>query len=239
MKPIPNHLVTSWSESGGYVVPQAARVRCGHCKVQGIFTMKNVAKTQDLLTCSSTSNCPSCNKIVRFFSVVTPSNDVRKPDTVVYVHPEPDFERLPINGSDVVPEDLQAAYLDALSTYNSSAPTSAVLNQCRQALEAIVIAAMPSSEYKPLARLLNELPANVDLGQPILDIAAALRHAGNMGSHYKAGRKIPTELRDEMMDMLDQMLEYLFIIPTQVRDTRQRITNVDTGASAEAVEKPN
>lgn len=236
MQIIPSHLVTSWAANNNFVTPSGVRMRCGHCKVHGLFLFKFVAQTSDLLSWCATSECPACSKTTRFFAIVPLSSNVNNPETILYADPAPSFERLPINGVDLAPEELQTAYYDALETFNSSAPNSAVLNQCRQALEAIALAAVPNSKSKSLANLLNELPANVDLGRPFLDIAAALRHAGNMGSHYKVGRRIPDELRGEMMDMLDQLLEYLFIIPKQVSETRQRISQVDTGVQSDAID---
>ncbi|MHA0035365.1 DUF4145 domain-containing protein [Deinococcus sp. PESE-13] len=166
---------------------------------------------------------------------------MQNPETTVYADPAPKHEREPVAGLEFVSSaDLRFAYQDALDTFNSGAPAAAVLNQCRQALEAIAQSALPDDKRGgPLAAQLRELPNAVDLGRPFLDMAEAVRHAGNMGSHFRAGRRIPQEFRVEMMDMLDQLVEYLCILPQQVSETRKRITTMDEVAETRQTPLPD
>ncbi len=56
-----------------------------------------------------------------------------------------------------------------------------------------------------------------------MGIADVVRFVGNMGSHYGTDKAIKDALREVMMDMLDQLIEYIFIIPEQVDKTKMQI----------------
>ncbi|THF84999.1 DUF4145 domain-containing protein [Deinococcus sp. KSM4-11] len=230
MQPIPNSSVMAWTANGAHVIPNGVRMRCGHCKDASVFTFDSIGTTKKFETWTATSKCASCGNLTRFFAVVPESKDVNMPGTIIYAYPTPDSVRPPVKGIELIAEDLRAAYIDTLETFNSKAPNSAVLNQCRQMLEALVYTYNGGEKSKGLYAAIKGLPDIIDLEKPFLDIADAIRHAGNVGPHYKAGRKIPNEIRSEMMDMLDQLLEFLYIIPHQVKDTRQIITSIDTGS---------
>lgn len=228
MKGLAETHVSNWTAQAGVARPAQITMRCGHCGAVAVFTVERAAFSDGSPTWSGSADCPSCRAPSHFFAVCRPWAGLPEQPHLeaLYVHPDPADERPPVPGLAHAPVELQQAYLEALETFNSRAPVSAVLNQCRQTVEAIAIAASPAEVVRrntSLAGLLHDLPKSVNLGAPILDIATALRAAGNIGSHYQPGRKLPPEMREQMMDLLDAMLDYLFVIPRRVEAAREAV----------------
>jgi hypothetical protein len=113
-------------------------------------------------------------------------------------------------------------YRGALDSYEAGLWRPAA-SYARTIFEGIVKALLPESEKfdrngRPLslATLFERLATSRDLAQPIKNVGDVLREGGNLASHFEEGVEITPELATEVLDLLDSMMEYLFVIPRRV-----------------------
>lgn len=134
--------------------------------------------------------------------------------------------RVPI--SDVIESSelstpLKRAYKSAVNVVNAAEwSASAVL--CRRLLEGVTKAVLPEDEQKlPLAKQLLELPKHRDLAKPILELADAVRKGGNLGAHFDLEKEPDREVGTLMLELCEDLLQYLFVLPTRIQNLHERI----------------
>jgi len=119
-------------------------------------------------------------------------------------------------------EGLKNAYESAIKVYNVG-EWNATAVMVRRLLEGITQDLLPDVKNKPLAKRLQDLPDYVDLKKPILTLADALRKGGNLGAHFNLEHTPDHKIATQMMDLLDYLIEYLYILPKRIDDLHDDI----------------
>lgn len=70
-----------------------------------------------------------------------------------------------------------------------------------------------------LANLLQQLAEEIDLAQPLRELADALREGRNIGAHFDEIDPTP-EMAEKMLDLLDVIVEYLYLLPSQINELK-------------------
>jgi hypothetical protein len=226
MHEVSNALVANWSITKHVRMPSAVDLVCPHCSRKVTFSLTWGGINDTLMF--TTSRCPGCNKVSTFilvdFEELEPGGDQK---ARLFVNPAPRV-RYPIEGiSDIeeFSEGLQRAYSSAINVYNVREWSAAAV-LCRRALEGITVALIPESERKgSLYSLLQSLPEHRDLRAPIMTLADAIRKGGNLGAHFDLEKEPDEETVTLMIDLLDYLLEYLFILPRKIDRLHQSIDN--------------
>ncbi|GAB2769648.1 hypothetical protein GCM10010465_14030 [Actinomadura fibrosa] len=118
---------------------------------------------------------------------------------------------------------LKKAYESTLDVYNHGQWTATSV-LVRRLLEGITQDLLPDDKKKhSLSKRLTELPSHLELKQPILTLADALRKGGNLGAHFDLENTPDKEIATQMMDLIDYLIEYIYILPKQIENLHRDI----------------
>lgn len=124
--------------------------------------------------------------------------------------------REPKDFGDLVPEPLKKAYVstvEALAAHNYVATAVG----SRRTLEGIFKYRLSGAERnKPLARMIELVMQSVDLSEPLKTLSHAIRQGGNLGAHFDEDREPTADLAEQMVDLLEYLIEYLYTLPKEI-----------------------
>ena len=125
-----------------------------------------------------------------------------------------------------VTDDVAIGYLEeGLRCFNSGCNVAAVLllgvaaESVFRGLCTVVSTSLKSAKEKQVAA-------------PIMSLADALREGGNLGAHFDLEREPTKEVAEEMLDLLDDFIEYLFLLPHKIEELKNRIDAASVGDDA-------
>jgi hypothetical protein len=205
-------------------IPASVDWNCPHCGRKVNFNLQcSMTRHTSITFCIS--KCSGCRKEVTFIFLGFLKNTNSPKEGELYIYPEPKIRKLleGIGTSENFNNGLLESYKSLINVYNVREWTAtAVL--CRRLLEGITMQILPDEKKKlPLSRQLQELPNFIELQKPILTLADALRKGGNIGAHFDL-EKIPNEnIAELMMDLLDYLIEYIYILPNRINELHQKI----------------
>jgi len=224
---IPKEAFAQKSSILGISLPASVDWNCPHCGRIVNFKMNwSVSQNQFPLFCHSV--CSGCRKESTFIYVGFRESNKSPKEGELFIHPEPKTRKpLPgISDSEHFNSGLKEAYDSAINVFNIREWTAtAVL--CRRLLEGISLQILPADKKNlPLAKQLQELPNHINLQKPLMTLADALRKGGNIGAHFDL-EKIPDEnIAILMMDLLDYLIEYIYILPNRINELHQKIEDL-------------
>lgn len=220
---IPISSVKIWKAGENPSKPLSVSVKCGGCKQIAIFDTSNGA-WQSERTWMYVTRCPNptCSVVTRFLAFNIGANG--RPSRVL-VDPEPEASREPMGSLDLLPERVRKAYQASLDAFNAGLP-DAVATSARKALEGAIKMTWEDPEEtrgKALHKLIEDLPEKFDLTKPITDLAHAMRQGGNLAAHFDLDKDISSELAQKMIETIEYVLEYLYIIPRRIEELEREI----------------
>jgi len=146
----------------------------------------------------------------------------------LYMYP-PSKARAPspdIMGSARLAAPLKRAYESAVNVVRMREWSAAAMS-CRRLLEGITKMALPAQlQHETLAKQLEAFPTHVDLGKPLMDLADAVRKAGNLGAHFDLEREPNEEVATLMLDLSEDLIEYLFALPERIEDLHLKLQSL-------------
>lgn len=229
---IPSEFIPGYSGTGTDQIPSSVDLICPRCGRQVNFALSNWQAAKSVNSKHAQSRCPGCGDVSFFYWVGNPAwigND-ETPSHDLYVHPDPKLIRRPIDGLNKAagfPADLGGAYASAIGTYNVRQWTAAAVLIGR-VLEGITRSVLPEDKHRlPLAMQIQELPEHIDLQEPIVRLSDAIRKGRNIGAHFDAELEPNQETTEQMLDLLDYAIEYLFILPGRIEELHDQLA--DTG----------
>jgi hypothetical protein len=197
---------------------------CPHCGRNVNYSLTwSIARESRELFCHSV--CAGCRGMATFLYLGFKESTDNPKEGELFIHPAPKTREplVGINDSENFNLGLKNAYQSSINVFNVREWTAtAVL--CRRLLEGITMQILPDDKKKlPLARQLQELPNHINLQQPILILADALRKGGNLGAHFDLKKSPNENIAKLMMDLLDYLIEYIYILPNRIDDLHHRI----------------
>ncbi len=116
---------------------------------------------------------------------------------------------------------VRQIYTETLEAFNNAGTKDRIiLNQARVVLEAIAHAVIPDVDEDNiwrLSELLRTMPEHRDFAAPILEAARAVKVGGDKSSHFSPTLNVGPTHRAQMMDLIDALLEFVFVIPQQTQ----------------------
>lgn len=175
------------------------------------------------------SRCPRCSEIATFLYVGLDYPLDKDSFAELYIYPR-SKAREPLEGiskSEKFSNGLRKAYESTINVYNVREWESTAVN-CRRLLEGIAMHLLPEDAYKKpiLAQMIEKIPEHVDFNAPILTIADGIRLVGNIGAHFDIDRSPDETISTLMMDMLDFLIEYIFLLPDKVKELHDNIESL-------------
>jgi hypothetical protein len=156
---------------------------------------------------------------------VNPQENTETPPAGVFVFPPGKARRAPKSFGVGVPTPLQRSYESAvLALAAENYVATAVCS--RRTLEGIFKYALPSDKQNlPLAKAIEAVNESTDLSAPLRLLAHAIRQGGNLGAHFDAEREPTAELAQQMVDLLEYLIEFLYSLPRQITDLEEQLSS--------------
>lgn len=204
--------------------PESINIPCPYCDRQVYFQTLDHWPQAYVADCDydctyTASRCPGCRKMVRFFQVTKYIDSGEKPNLELYVIPAPNLRR-PIDALDSLnnlsEEAMDRTYGAAINAYNMRDWTATAVH-CGRVLEGLIRNLLPEDKQKlPLAQLLRMLPDHIDMEKPIVTLMDAIRKGRNIAAHFDAEKEPDEETAAMMLDLIDYIIEYLFVLPGRI-----------------------
>ncbi|WP_407541193.1 hypothetical protein Q0M94_07355 [Deinococcus radiomollis] len=215
MRGIPLQSVIVWNSTSPPALPLRINSTCGVCNRDLSLDVSH-GRYHDEDTWLAVTHCPNtqCSAVLRYMGF----NIEGERFTRLYVDPSYEDARLPMSGIDLAPERIQKSYIDTLATLNSGIP-SAVATLARKTLEGIVRLSYPNAESlrdRSLFKLIRDLPQSMDLGRPINELALAMRENSKLSAYFDLEQDTDAETARKMVELLEYLIEYLYVIPRRV-----------------------
>lgn len=212
--------ITSYSQFGHLKVPKSIKNACPECKEIVEFVLKSTYQSSKhgLMTESA---CPSCKQSIPFI-ILTKENNTQ-PDVYIYdPHQSTDSLSL-IENIPRMPEELIRAYKSAVSIHLSK-ENAATAVLAKRVLENILKNFLQdNAKGLTLEQQFEMLPEHINLVKPVTSISPLM--APDDGLHRML--ELETEMDDEMtellMDFLENLIQYLFILPGKLEINREQI----------------
>ncbi|SHK10208.1 DUF4145 domain-containing protein [Hymenobacter psychrotolerans] len=229
MYKISSEFIASTATIGAFILPKAVDANCPHCnrKVTLTCAWKQERKLlPELMHASST--CPACHEMVTFILVNMNLNDVYYEGGELFIYPA-SHRREPLDEiAGALTERLERAYTAAINIYNLGEWNGAVV-ACRRALEGITKDLLPHDKRdKNLFKQIEELSNHRDFAKPIQELAHSLRSGGNLGAHFDLEKEANKEIATLMFDLLDSMIEYIYVLPEKIKSLESKIQSLNT-----------
>lgn len=234
MYEVPDSAFSRWGKKYEVVVPMAIDMVCPQCRNRLTFTPANWDQ-HEVQGKPKAVRCPRCSELVYFLRL----GGSVKGDVRVFVDAErPD--RAPLAGLHAVPDSVlspivKREYEEALSVFSIGAANATAIT-CRRVLEGVAKSLLPEDGRK------KNLYANIQalaeqhetLSKPLVELSDVLRRGGNRGAHFSEDEITTIEGAAQLIELLEYLLTYLYILPAQVR---QFSTEVLESAKTEAESK--
>lgn len=118
---------------------------------------------------------------------------------------------------------LARSYDSALKLYNHAEWGAAALT-VRHLLEGLAARLLPADKRGlPLPRQLEALQQDVDCTRPLQDIAQLMAPDGAFGRHFDDESAIDKVTAEHMLELAEQLVQYLVVLPGEMVDLRSRI----------------
>lgn len=228
---IPASAVVKWMKGPSDVhVPRALDLVCPQCRKAVTFTTSTVWDTQSIKGMPVNLRCPRCGGTVTLIRLGGPSNVAAR----LYIDAE-DPARQPVADLDLVPDDvispaLKKAYQSALNVL-AIGEAEATAASCRRVLEGILRKVLPEDVTTTnLARRIQALTSQHEaLARPLIELSDSLREGGNsLGAHFSDETETTIEDAARMVDLLDYLMTYLFVLPQQIHRFRSEVLSGGT-----------
>lgn len=209
--------------------PRQVRLYCpaAECGERGLFKLSWKMKSNDRRLSWAYGSCWECNQQVTFIAVPREGESVADTTLVdVFAYPPPEGLRSTLEGlSDVESFDdsLERVYRSAIKAYNNRDWGGSAVHTGK-VLEGLAKSLLPEEQHnQTLFELLEALPDEVELDKPLVDLAHAIREGRNLAAHFNQETETDQDTARILLDLLDELLEYLLVTPQHIEELEQRI----------------
>ncbi len=223
MQLVPRSSVRSWSRYGSGRAPSSISTVCPHCGEKGIFTLGHHVDDAPRQTVAATGQCPGCNHPVHFWAVRHEQSPKDDKDNLagVYMYPPAKNYYASREFAPDIPELLQRSFVSTVDAFNSRNYVATAVC-ARRTLEGIFKNLLPEEKRgSNLAKLIEDAKTEVDLAAPLGSLSHAIRDGGNLGAHFDAEKEPSQLLARQMVELLDYLISYLYVLPSQIKGLEQ------------------
>lgn len=216
--------VISYIRYGNIKIPKSIQCECPGCRKLNEFMLNaNYQNRKNNLV--TECSCPTCKNSAVFIIMtkdIAEGQDEHA-DTYIYdlqasKHPINQIENLPN-----VPKDLIRAYRSAINVHQSR-ENSATAVMSKRVIESILKHFLgEKSKGQPLSEQLEILPDHVDLSKPIQSLNNLLGPDSSLSRMLELDMEMDYETTSLLMDLLESLIEYLFVLPGKIDVTYEKI----------------
>jgi len=227
MYTLPFEAVTEWVNRNYFWLPRSVDFICPHseCGRKVNFALDNWQHHTLVRSAVAIATCPGCHKEVSFFVIGAAKfgDTGRKECEELCMHPTPKLHHRPMRGLDNIPEPIARAYISAVNVFNAR-EWNATAMLVGRALEGLAKHLMPEDKkHLSLAQMLAEMPTTIDLTETLKTLTDGLRKGRNLGAHFDLQKEADEEVARMMIEFIEYFLEYLYILPREVKELHDRL----------------
>jgi hypothetical protein len=204
-------------------VPKSIKTFCPQCGKSGEFMLKanfyQVKKTGVF----AEANCSECKKQSEFIIMLIDATENKEAEVYIYDPSASSDSMNRIERNKNIPKDLVRSYRSALNV-SQVQDNAATAVMSKRVLESI-LKNFIGEKIKGLSisEQFDQLPKYVDLTQPL----QALSHLVHPDSPFNKVLELEKDIDDEMaeliMELLEGLIEYLFVLPEKIESVHDRI----------------
>ncbi|MDN3017531.1 hypothetical protein PH210_15135 [Paenibacillus sp. BSR1-1] len=216
--------INSYIKYGNLKIPKSIQCECPECRKTTEFLLNaNYQSSKNGLV--TECSCPQCKQSAVFIIMTREGQDEQgeHADTYIYDlqasrHPINQIENLPN-----IPKDLIRAYRSAINVHQSR-ENSATAVMSKRVIESILKHFLgEKSKGQPLSQQLESLPNHVNLAKPIQSLSHLLAADGSLHQMLELETDMDYETTSLLMDLLESLIEYLFVLPGKIEVTHNKI----------------
>ena len=202
--------------------PRTVELICPHCHQQAIFEAQPWQEHGGRLVATQIG-CLRCEEEMLLVQLVDQDGNCRT--DALYTDPAPGG-RDAMDGVEhlhALSAPLARSYASAMKLYNHAewGPSALTIHHLFEGLAARLLG--PDKRDLPLGRQLEALPREIDLARPLQDIAELMAHDGAFGRHFDDEAAIDKVTAEHLMDLTEQLIQYLVVLPGEMADLKRRI----------------
>lgn len=218
--------VNSYIKYGNLKIPKSIQCECPGCRKTTEFMLNaNYQSSKNGLV--TECSCPLCKKAAVFIIMTKDVQDEQGEHADTYIY-DLQASRHPINQIENlsnIPKDLIRAYRSAINVHQSR-ENSATAVMSKRVIESILKHFLgEKSKGQPLAQQLEILPNHVNLAKPIQSLSHLLAADGPLHRMLELESDMDYEMTSLLMDLLESIIEYLFVLPGKIEVTHDKIAN--------------
>lgn len=226
---ISNKSVAQWSGPSTAKIPKSVDTICPFCGRPMTFALNGWQSISTVNALCISARCSGCRKSANFLWNHGKEKDSSESAARgLYMWPVPKLIREPVAELGITsafPESLARAYTSAIRTFNMREWVGAAV-LCGRLLEGLLRHLLPDDgKERTLAQGLDLLPKHVKLDDPLLKLADGIRKGRNIGAHFDPEKEPDQETTEMMLDLLDYLIEYLFVLPDRVNRLHDRLAS--------------
>jgi hypothetical protein len=218
--------IKNYAETKSYYFPSSLDINCPNCGSIVNFRLDKWSYNRRVRSGFSRNRCPRCDENARFFYVDPVKESGSNNVSELYISPKPQntvkpyFEENELK----IDDSIKRAYKSALKAYEVGLWEASAVS-CGKVLEGMMHDILEEKHLKkPLYEQLKILPEKRDLKQPIITLANTIRKGRNLGAHFDLEIETDREVAKQMLDLLNYLLEYLFVLPQRIEDLEERVS---------------
>lgn len=220
--------VPNWVPWNGKWVPGSVDTLCPSCGRMVTLTVSGHLQDAARNAVSASARCPACSATAHFW-IIEPGDakdSAQRGCRALCVYPRPRVMREAIIAGDKLTPALYRAYQSAIGAYNAGLWDACAVS-CRRTLEGLIHSLLGEEGSKePLFQQLRSLPEKVDLAKPFISLADNLRKGGNVAAHFDLDTEPDQQMAVAMLDLLDYLLEYVYVLEEKARDLEKRLDSL-------------
>lgn len=214
--------VNSYIRYGNVKIPKSIQSECPQCRITTEFMINaNFQSSKNGIV--TESSCPTCKKSTVFIIMTKDGHEEQHADTYIYdvqasKHLINHIESLPN-----IPKDLIRAYRSAINVHQTR-ENSATAVMSKRVIESILKHFLKEkSKGQPLSQQLEILPNHVDLAKPIQSLSQLLHAESSLNKMLELESEMDYETTSLLVDLLEYIIEYLFVLPGKIEVTHNKI----------------
>ncbi|MBO0951857.1 DUF4145 domain-containing protein [Fibrella forsythiae] len=224
LRHIPQQCYVVQTIKDNYNLPVSIDTTCPHCRRRVNLSLPwDNPKTYVVEHCQA--HCPACQKSATLILMTDSTTDKGVRSGNLFITPNDDI-RQPLTGvaeTNKIEEGLKRAYFSTINVLNAQEWTATTILS-RRVLEGITKSVIAEEhKNKNLPTQIRALLTQIDLSKPISTLADAIRQGGTIGAHFDLEKEPNQEIASLMVDLLDDLMEYIFILPGRIQQLHDKM----------------
>ncbi|WP_221565109.1 hypothetical protein [Alkalihalobacillus sp. TS-13] len=217
--------ILSYTQYGYLKVAKSLKSHCPKCGKTGNFTLKANYYQVKKTGLFAEGLCSECKKPSVFVIMLDDRSDQTIQEAEIYIYdPIASQGRLDqIQGNKNIPKDLIRSYTSALNV-SQSKDNSATAVMSKRVIESVLKNYLgDKTKEQSLSQQFEQLPKHVDLSKPIQSLSHLVHPDRPFYEMLELEREIDDETAVLLMELLEGLIEYLFVLPEKIESVHTEI----------------